>query len=52
MIISPYHGSDGFIKKNESSRTELSDVISVLEASNSQISSAKTKDVFELNLMN
>ena len=49
---SPYQGLDDLIRNRDSSRIDGSDVVAVLSEGRSQRSSAKTKDFFDLDLMN
>ena len=49
---SPYLGSDDLIRNRDSSGIDGSDVVAVLSEGRSQRSSAKTKDFFDLDLMN
>lgn len=46
--MSPYHGSNGKIKNNDSSRMEFLDVVLEFIVGKSHISLAKTKDFFDL----
>ena len=48
----PYQGSDDLIRNRDSSGIDGSDVVAVLSEGRSQRSSAKTKDLFDLDLMN
>jgi len=50
--MSPYHGSDEKIINNDSLGIESSDVDLESGEGRSHISSAKTKDLFNLDLMN
>ena len=52
MIKSPYQGSDDPIQNRDSSIIDGSDVVSVLSEGRLQRSSEKTKDFFDLDLMN
>ena len=49
---SPYQGLDDPIRNRDLSRIDGSDVVAVVSEERSHISSAKTKDFFDLNLMN
>lgn len=48
----PYHGSDVEIRKNDSSRMESSDVDVASREGRPHISSKRTKDSFNFDLMN
>ena len=48
----PYQGSYDLIRNRDSSRIDGSDIVAVLSQGRSQRSSAKTKDFFDLDLMN
>ena len=48
----PYQGSDDLIRSRESSRIDGSIVVTVLLEGRSQRISTKTKDFFDLDLMN
>ena len=48
----PYQGSDDPIRNKELSGIDGSDVVALLSEGRSQRSSAKTKDFFDLDLMN
>ena len=48
----PYQVSDDLIRNRESLGIDGSDVVAVLSEGRSQRSSAKTKDFFDLDLMN
>ena len=52
MIKSPYQGSNNAISNRDSLGIDGSDVVLVLSEGRSQRSSAKTKDLFDLDLMN
>ena len=49
---SPYQGLDDPIRNKDSSGIDGSDIVAVLSEGRSQSSSAKTKDFFDLDLMN
>ena len=49
---SPYQGLDDPIRNKDSSGIDGSDVVAILSEGRSQRSSAKTKDLFDLDLMN
>ena len=48
----PYQGSDDLIKNRDSLGIDGSDIVAVLSEGRSQRSSAKNKDIFDLDLMN
>ena len=49
---SPYQGSDNPIRNIDSSGIDGSDIVSILLQGRSQRSSAKTKELFDLDLIN
>ena len=48
----PYQGSDDLFGNRDSSEIDGSDVVGILSEGRSQRCSAKTKDFFDLDLMN